>query len=285
MDKLAFAVNLTLEELAARKAEADQQIAELDDTNCELQGTNKTLVETQERLRHVGKLAALGEISAMLAHELTQPLTAILMNAALLLEPGGEVLSDASRQSIEEMAESGHRMRDVIQNLRRFSRDDSLVPRPTDALAPLEGALTLFRHQFHRQRIQCSVRAPDQLPKVFVDPSFTQQVFINLLSNARDALSGLSAESARWVDIRVRAQPDAVLYLLRNNGPEIPEELRERLFEAFFTTKTDESGTGLGLSLSRDLVERQRGTLELRPDPDATCFAVRLPIKHWSLPA
>lgn len=283
VDKLAFAVNLTLEELAARKRETDRQLEALDDRAAELvirqrelEAANLGLHKARERLQHMGKLGALGELSAMLAHELTQPLTAIAMNAAVLLESQDGPFSDELRQVVRDTVACTERVSEVVRNLTQFARDDSLSMRLIRPREPLDAALLLFKQQFFRHAIACVVRAPAGLPHVFIDRSFTQQVFINLLANARDALVLMPPPAPRRVEIELQDRGDAVHYLIRNNGPEIPEELRPRIFEAFFTTKPSDIGTGLGLALSRDIVDRQGGALELAPGA-ATCFVVRLP--------
>lgn len=283
VDKLAFVVNLTLDELAVRTEESERQIAALDERTQvlqaqrrELEAANQSLLAAREQLQHMGKLGALGELSAMLAHELTQPLTAINMNAAVLLDTADASLDDAHRELVQDMTDCAERMHDVVHNLTRFSRDDSLSLRPHEPREPLDAALPLFKQQFHRHSIRCSVRAPEGLPRVRIDTSFTQQVFINLLANARDALSSLAAGLPRTLDIELREDTDAVVYRISNCGPVIPQDHRTRIFDAFFTTKVEGSGTGLGLALSRDVIQRQGGTIELSPDP-VTCFVVRLP--------
>ncbi len=283
VDKLAFAVNLTLEELAARKRESDRQLELLDDRAAELvlrqrelEAANLGLLKAREQLQHMGKLGALGELSAMLVHELTQPLTAIAMNAAVLLESQDGPFSDEQRQVVRDMVACTDRVREVVRNLTQFSRDDSLARRPTRPREPLDAALPLFKQQFFRHSIECVVRAPAGLPHVYIDRSFTQQVFINLLANARDALVLVPPPMPRRVEVELQDRGDSVHFLIRNNGPEIPYDLRQRIFDAFFTTKPSDIGTGLGLALSRDIIDRQGGTLELAPDA-ATCFVVRLP--------
>ncbi len=284
VDKLAFVVNLTIEELAARLQESERQLTALDAHSKELvarqrelEAANQVLSETQHRLRHIGKLAALGELSAMLAHELNQPLTMIMGYASVLQTARHAPLQTAQREFVQSIVHGATRMKSIIDNLTRFSRDDSFALRPTKARVPLDAALALFKHQFESVGIRYAVVAPDGLPDVMIDESFTQQVFVNLLANARDALVALPRRSSRRVDVELRRHSNGVDYLIRNNGTPIPPDLRARIFEPFFTTKEAGSGTGLGLALSRDIIARLGGTLELQPD-DETCFVVYLPI-------
>ena len=275
LDRLAFAVNLTLEELAARLDEPAQQVAELEKTGQELETINHQLIETQHRLRHLGKLAALGELSALLAHELNQPLTAVVGFASILYDQSQE-LSIGQIEIVQSILQGADQMQSIVHNLSRFSRDDAFELQRTNARVPLDAALTLFRHQFGRLGIFCDIQTTDGTPEVKIDSPLTQQVFINLLANARDALIS-STRSLRRIDVVIAGEQRLVSYRFCDTGPGVPAELRQRVFEPFFTTKVVGTGTGLGLGLSRDIVERQGGTLDLEPRDEGACFVVRLP--------
>ncbi len=277
VDKLAFVINLTIDELAARLDESRRQLEALDARQHELEAANRRLTEAQEKLRHIGKLAALGEISAMLAHEVNQPLTAMVGHASVLLAPGQPPLTRQQREDVGAIKECAARIGGIIHNLTRFIRNDSVEAQATDPVAPLTSTMVLFRYQFEKLGIGHAVKEPGELPKVFIDAALTQQVFINLLANARDALVNQPPGSQMQVEVEVAEQRDAVCYLFRDSGPGILPDHRALIFEPFFTTKAGDNGAGLGLSLSRDIVARMGGTLELRPDDVQTCFAVRLP--------
>jgi len=188
-------------------------------------------------------------------------------------------LNASQERDVRSIQEGAERMKEIIGNLTRFSRDDSFAIVPTAPRAPLEAALALFVLQFDKHHIRYSIRVPEQLPDVYIDASFAQQVFINLFANARDALVSLSPEYPRWLKLEIQDHQDAVHYVVRDNGVGVPDDIREQVFDPFFTTKAEDSGTGLGLALSRDIVERLGGSLELDPNDPATCFVVRIPTK------
>ncbi len=282
-DKLAFVINLTVEELAARLDESARQVTELRTQKRELtvrqqqvEETNRALVEAQHRLGQLSKLAALGEISAMLVHELSQPLTGVIASGAVLEAQAGS-LTAGQRSAVEEILRYTTQMESIVRNLSRYSREETFAAEPTPATTALDAALALFAHQFDRLGIACDVQVSDPLPRVAIEPSLTQQVFVNLLANARDALAGLPAGDPRRIRVRVTVEEGLVTYRVSDSGPGIPADLRPRIFEPFFTTKDAGSGTGLGLALSRDIIARQGGLLDLAPSDHGACFVVGVP--------
>ena len=278
VDKLAFVVNLTMEELAARFRESEQQVAALEARQQELEKANQELVETQARLRHLGKLAALGEISAMIAHELNQPLTVITGYASHVLDGKQEPILPRTRAHVETIFRCAGQMKETIENLTRFSRKDDFKISPTEALEPADATLRLFKHQFDRLDIVCTLEAAGAPAEVLTDSSMIQQVFMNLLCNARDALTTLPPGAPRRIEVTVQPSLQAVRYLIRDSGPGVRAEDQEQIFQPFFTTKGPAAGTGLGLSLSRDIVKQMGGILELIPSESGGCFAMSLPM-------
>ncbi len=285
-DKLAFVVNLTVEEFAARLQESERQLAALNESKqqllerqSELETANRQLADAHERMRHMGKLAAIGEISAMLAHELNQPLTAILGYASLLIAPPADDQEVPARllDDLRIIHDGAQQLKRVVQNLTRFSRSGQASMELTEPIAPLDAAHALFAANLKKLGIRWTLRAASALPAVRMDSALVQQVFINLLSNARDAV--LELPEGQRGEIEVEITPDqagGVRYLFRDNGPGVPDENRARIFEPFFTTKPDGQGTGLGLSLSRDIIRRLGGELRLGRWPRGACFVVRL---------
>ena len=277
VDRLAFVVNLTIGELAALFRESQQQVAALEARQAALEATNRDLVETQERLRHLGKLAALGELSAMIAHELSQPLSVIAGYASHVLEQGRSPLEPDTQTYIEKIFSCSMQMGKTLENLTRFSRKDSVDTRPTDPVEPVEATRRMLEHHLQRLGIELHVRAAEDLPQALMDSSLAQQVLLNLLSNARDALTLLPPGAPRKIEVAIQASPEDVRYRIRDSGPGVPDEDRERIFEPFFTTKEPAAGTGLGLALSRDLAKQMGGALELLSGEGGGCFVLSLP--------
>ena len=259
IDVLAFLVNSTAEEVS--------------DLVRQLQEERRELKKAQDQLLLAAKLASLGELAAGVAHELNQPLTAISMLVDLLAARPGATVAECL-PDLETLAEAARRMGRIVDGVRMFGRAAPLRIRPTGALAPLEGALALLEETLERHGIEVERRFAPSLPEVEADADRLYQVFVNLLTNARDALAGGSG--ARVV-IGVEAARGRVVYRIEDNGPGIEEETAQRIFDPFFTTKDVGRGTGLGLSLSHGIVAEHGGVLRYEPVPrGGACFVVEL---------
>jgi len=167
-----------------------------------------------------------------------------------------------------------------VDNIRAFSREGNFKPQPIDPLAPLDDGLMLFNEQLRLHRIE--VVKPDGdtlLPRVMADSIKLQQVFSNLIMNARDALDALPKDRPRRLVLEARAQGDRVVFSVQDNGPGIPKEDESRIFEPFFTTKEVGKGTGLGLSISHGIVGEHGGEIWYEPvEGGGARFVVSLPI-------
>ncbi len=233
----------------------------------------------QERLTHVSRLATVGEMSAGIAHELNQPLTAVANYAQacdrLLGMPDPEI--DEIRGALKQITAQAVRAGDIIRRLRTLARNDVMKREPTD-LNVLLGELTdLIQLDAKTRDVQYKLDLAAQLPLVEVDRSQMQQVVLNLVRNALEALTD-SSSTPRQVAVRTRRLPDGdVEIAVCDNGPGVAPGIATRLFDPFCTTKPN--GTGLGLAISRTIVRSHQGTLEYRPNvPRGACFTVRLPL-------
>ncbi len=260
IDVLAFLVNSTAEEV--------------DDLVRQLQEERRELKRTQDQLLLAAKLASLGELAAGVAHELNQPLTAISMLVDLLASRPEATVAECL-PDFESLAEAVRRMGRIVDGVRMFGRAAPLRIRPTRALAPIESALDFLQETLERHGLGVERRFPERLPPVEADADRLYQVFVNLLTNARDAF-GEGQSGARLV-IGVEAVGDRVVYRIEDNGPGIPEATAQRIFDPFFTTKPVGRGTGLGLSLSHGIVAEHGGVLRYEPAPGGgACFVVEL---------
>ena len=138
----------------------------------------------------------------------------------------------------------------IVDNIRLFSRQSGFKPQPIDPLTPLDDALMLINEQLRLHGIEVERPAGDGLPRVMGDQVKLQQVFSNLILNARDALETLPKDRPKRLVLGARAEGDRVVYSVQDNGPGISEEDQARIFDPFFTTKEVGKGTGLGLSIS-----------------------------------
>ena len=264
MDVLAFMINATVEEVgelvAAVRRERDE------------------LAQTQEQLVHAGKLAALGQLSGGVAHELNQPLTAIrtLVDLARTrMRSGGRGLS---LEDLALLAEAAERMGRIVDSIRAFGRQDAMRLSATPADAPARDALRLMETNLRQEGITVEARLAEGLPYIEADADRLQQVLVNLLANARDALRETGRRPSGTVRIETRADGDQIEYVVQDDGPGVPAEVRERVFDPFFTTKEVGAGTGLGLSVSYGIVKEHGGTLECTEAPGGGArFVVRIP--------
>ncbi len=236
--------------------------------------------QQRRELAHLARAGTLGALSGALAHELNQPLAAILSNAQvgsrrLAAEPPdlsemGEILADI----VEDTKRAGG----IVHGMRAmFTKDATLDLVPIDVNAVITGSLSLLHGEIVARKGTVVFSPGDHLPPVRGSFVELQQVLINLVLNGLDACradGGAGKKSATpFVRVESRQVPEGVAVDVADQGPGIPPENRDRLFEPFFSTKADTGGLGLGLSISRGIVERFGGTLEALPS-ESGCGAV-----------
>jgi two-component system C4-dicarboxylate transport sensor histidine kinase DctB len=269
--------NLRLE--ASRKAMI-HIMGDLRDTTVEIERREQELRDKQEQLVQAGKLATLGELTTGVAHELNNPLNNIGLfvgNAVDLVELGA---TDKER-IIREMSRAMQQVRkatQIISHLRTFGRAAPFSRDPVSLKEVTTQALSLMQEQLRLRDIQVTVDMGSEEPVVLGNPLQLEQVFINLLTNARDALAdsprkriSISASiSAEWVEIA-----------FADTGPGIPPGLERRIFDPFFTTKQVGQGTGLGLSITYGIIQELGGTISVvSPPGEGATFRLRLPLAH-----
>jgi len=231
-----------------------------------------------QRLTHVSRLATMGEMAAGIAHELNQPLTAIASYAQAcdwLLARGSTDTAEI-RDALQQITAQGLRAGEIIRRLRALVRTPDTLREPTgvnELLEELKG-LALTDARVHNVRLALDL-APN-LHAVVVNRVEIQQVVLNLVRNAIEALEGVPPER-RDITLRTAAAPnDEVEISVTDSGPGVDSEIVGRLFAPFVTTKA--AGAGLGLAISRSIVEAHKGTLRYRPDgAGGACFVLRLP--------
>ena len=236
------------------------------------------------------RLAALGRLSAGVAHELNNPLTHLALAVDGLrrtldgVGPGGAAAAiGVARVRLSQIAEDVERMVLVARELRLFASPQPGTRRPVDLRQPLEASLRAVR-ETHRAATQVTVETRfEEVPAADLCPLRIEQVFVNLLNNAFDSLVDESDENRR-VTVELRPAGDAVAVSVSDTGPGIPQEMLERVFEPFFTTKAYGRGAGLGLAISRSIVQALGGTMTVASAPgQGTTFHVKLPV--WREPA
>lgn len=267
MDTLAFLVNATAEELGELVGQ--------------LRAERDALERAQAKLVHAAKLAALGELAGGVAHELNQPLTAIRSIVELAQ------LSRAAPRSedLELIRRAAMRMARIVESVRTFGRPSPMRMAPSPAWAPVEAALELLADALRRDGIELVTSIPPAMPKVMGDVDRLQQVLVNLLANARDALQDHRAASPPRIAVAIRHDAGSIVYAVEDNGPGVAEEHVPHLFEPFFSTKEVGRGTGLGLSVSYGIVRDHGGEIAYeRAEAGGARFVVRLAAARESEP-
>lgn len=262
-------------ELITKHSELRGAYSELEKKTIELQALQETLVQA-------GKMAALGELAFGIAHELNQPLQAIRGYAQELQVVLGEV-TDERGTFLKEIVSAADKMRSIIDYLRTHVRKSSENHEMIDVHQAIEEALKMLSRQFAVRGIRVERDFVADLPKVWGNALQLEQVFINLATNARDAIEATGRGSGT-VSIRTRCEGDFVEVLFRDDGCGMSDKTRQKAFNPFFTTKEVGKGMGLGLSLSYGVISKLHGSVVVESDlGKGTLFRVRLPRDYREL--
>jgi len=228
----------------------------------------------EARLTHASRVNALGEMASGLAHELTQPLTAILAQAQagrrLLARQDVATLSGA----LDDMIEQARCAANMLDRFRNWSLPHRHPATAHDLRVALRNVDALLTGEAARQQVVIDIRQPEVPLLVRVDPVEMEQVMFNLLRNALDALAG--AEGKGVITATLTREGGLALFEVADNGPGVEPQLRDRLFTPFATTKNN--GMGLGLALSQRLVERAGGEILSVEQENGALFRVVLPV-------
>ena len=225
-------------------------------------------------LVHAGKLSAVGELASGVAHEINNPLTTILGLAQLMLSRAE--LSASVRERIALIAEEASRTAAIVQNLLMFARHYPPERRPCSLADTVHRVMALKSYQLEHDKIRVTLDLGDG-QTVWADDNQIQQVLLNLVQNAHQAMARQSGE--RLLTVRLRRRERHVAIEVLDSGPGIASHLLSRIFDPFFTTKAPGEGSGLGLSVSYGIVGQHGGRLyaENRPEGGAI-FVVELPV-------
>ncbi len=291
-----------------RTAELQQQIEQRIKAEEGLKRAYEKLKDTQSQLIQSGKLASIGELASGVAHELNQPLMVIRGKAQLIQRKIRSHKTNANELSeqLEPINRNTKRMMNIINHLRTFSRQSQSEFKPVDVNKVIEDSFLMVDEQLKLRNIEAEINMGVRLPKVKGDANQLEQVVLNMITNARDAIEardegrGTSDEERRMKDDSTNGQneyrgrleiitrmletdnrqsKDFIEILITDNGGGIPADKVEKIFDPFFTTKEVGKGTGLGLSISYGIIKDHKGEIEVaETGQDGSTFRIRLPI-------
>jgi two-component system, NtrC family, sensor kinase len=256
----------------------------------EINAWNRTLEErvdqktrelsgAQEEMLRVERMASIGKLAAVVAHEINNPLAGILTYSKLLKKRlSREAAPDAENIGMLELMESeSRRCGEIVKNLMTFARPSSINMEPSDLNAVIDRCVRLVQHQLTLKNIELHLELESVLPAVRCDPGQIEQVILALMMNAIDAMP--NGGNLRLAS-RTTASGQAVELKIRDDGVGMPHEVLAKMFEPFFTTKEHGRGLGLGLAISRNIVDRHGGRIEVASEPGhGTTFTITLPLQ------
>lgn len=255
-----------------------------------LQKAYQELKYTQSQLVQSAKLASIGELAAGVAHELNQPLMVIRGNAQLIQRniSKGKIKMEDMLQQMEPIERNTKRMMNIINHLRTFSRQSKTDFYPLDINKVIEDSFMMVGEQLRLRNIEIVRSLDRELPPVKGEANQLEQVFLNLITNARDAIADKEQEQGTQngdrnrIEIITRLSEENsqfVEIVLKDSGNGIKKQDQAKIFDPFYTTKEVGKGTGLGLSISYGIICDHNGKIEIaETGPDGTTFTVRLPI-------
>ncbi|HZR39574.1 MAG TPA: ATP-binding protein [Ktedonobacteraceae bacterium] len=244
-----------------------------------VQRREQELREKQEQLVQAGKLATLGELTTGVAHELNNPLNNIGLfvgNAIDLIDLGtAETEPERILQELRNAMQQVRKATEIILHLRTFGRASSVTREPVAITQVIQNAISLMHEQLRLRQIDVNLQFSEPDIIVLGNAIQLEQVFINLLTNARDALIN---SSERMITITCSVKGEMVDICVRDSGPGIPPGLEQRIFDPFFTTKEVGAGTGLGLSITYGIIKEHQGTIMVENHPgEGAAFLLQLP--------
>jgi len=271
---LAHSFNSMADELKEYREKMENWTKNLEE---EVQKKTCDIYKAQEQLINTEKLASLGRMAAGVAHEINNPLTGIVTFSHLMLKrtPPENIQDIEDLNTIIDQAE---RCAKIIKGLLGFSRKTASEKKLVNLNTLVSNTLEMVKHQSRFLNIHFDLLLDSKLPEVIIDPNQIQQVLLNLLINAADAMQqkGKITLATRLIE---KGAAKFVEFEITDTGPAIPEDLIGKIFEPFFTTKPAGKGTGLGLAVSYGIIKKHEGTIFVKNSPGSgASFFIHLPV-------
>jgi two-component system NtrC family sensor kinase len=247
----------------------------------------RELKRAHEQVLHIEKMATIGKMAAVVAHEINNPLSGILTYAKLVrkwIERGEAETTKRqdSEQCLNLIAEESRRCGDLVKNLLTFSRTAPMNRQTTDINTVVERSLRLIAPQMEMKGIDVHPDLAKELPRVQCDPGQIEQVVLALSMNALDAMPH---GGNLWVTTRMRPDSSGIEIEVRDDGSGIPDDILPQIFEPFLTTKESGKSVGLGLAVSQNIIERHSGRIEVQSKAGkGATFTVTLPLDGSAFP-
>jgi signal transduction histidine kinase len=254
----------------------NQMTGNLEQSRTQLEQTVETLKNTQGQLIQSEKLSAVGEFVAGVAHELNNPLAAVVGFSEMLKDNDADT---KNRRYLDMIYKSAQRCQKVVQALLSFARRHQPERKPMSVNAMIEAVLEMLNYQLRTSNIEVVTQLAPSLPVVLADGHQIQQVFLNVINNSRQAMESHQPDGR--IKIFTELLGESVRIIIHDNGPGISPENLNRIFNPFFTTKTVGQGTGLGLSLCYGIIKDHGGNITPSSRPgDGAKFTIELPVFH-----
>jgi PAS domain S-box-containing protein len=276
-DRRQIAVSLTISPIKNERGEITGASSIARDIT-ERKRAEEALQQTQSQLAHVGRVLITGELAATIAHEVNQPLTAMVANANAVRRMLGheEKNLDEAREAIDDIVKDAHRASDVVGHIRALLNKGSHRTEPLAINEVIEAVIAIVHHELAGKRVSLTIDLTTNLPRVEADRVEVQQVMLNLIMNAVEAMGGVEGADRKLCIKTTRDDSGGVLVEVIDSGVGIAAEDLDHIFDAFYTTRLE--GMGMGLSICRTIIEAHGGRLwaESSEDRGAT-FRFTLP--------
>jgi len=262
-----------------RKKEVEEKYRQLSEetlkANQELKSAIEQLKQTQEQLIQSEKLAAIGKLVAGVAHELNNPLFSAMGYAELMAMDSEK--NTGEREKLDNILDSIKRARTIVKDLLKFARRENVEKENIDINDVIKGTLSLRQYQHKVNDIEVACNFQDDLPPVYGNFVRLQQVVLNILINAEQAITDGKKDGMIKVQTRFHRTQQRIVTEIADNGVGIPKDIIGKIFDPFFTTKEVGKGTGLGLSTSYGIVKDHNGQLQVKSEKGWTIFSISLP--------